>query len=131
MDDQAGRPADSTVFNPSIAGPAGELVSTATDMNRFFGALVGGRLLPSEQLAQMKDGFAVSDDVQYGLGLLRLRLPGIQELWGHTGYFFGYDTVSVSTDGGRRQLTMSTTPLGDVDLFAGLVDLLTIAFNDR
>ena len=129
-DDQTGRAADSTVFNPSIAGPAGELVSTATDLNRFFGALVGGRLLPSDQRAQMKDGFPISDEVQYGLGLLRLRLPGIQELWGHTGYFFGYDTVSVSTADGRRQLTMSTTPLGDVDLFAGLVSLLTIAFPD-
>jgi D-alanyl-D-alanine carboxypeptidase len=127
-DDQTGRPVDSTVFNPSIAGPAGDLISTAGDLNRFFGALVGGRLLPSELRAQMKDGFPVSDQVEYGLGLLRLRLPGIQELWGHTGYFFGYDTVTVSTDDGRRQLTMSTTPLGDVDLFTGLVGLLTVAF---
>jgi D-alanyl-D-alanine carboxypeptidase len=129
-DDQTGQPVDCTLFNPSIAGPAGELVTTAADLGRFIGALMCGRLLPAKLLAQMKDYVPVSDEVGYGLGLLRLHLPGVQELFGHTGYFFGYDTVTMSTEDGRRQLTMSTNPLGEVDLFSGLVSLLTIAFPE-
>ena len=37
---------DFTVQNPSWAGAAGALVSTLPDLTRFFGALLGGRLLP-------------------------------------------------------------------------------------
>lgn len=37
---------DVTTLNPRVAGAAGELVSTLTDLNRFYTALLKGRLLP-------------------------------------------------------------------------------------
>ncbi|MFJ6794944.1 serine hydrolase domain-containing protein [Streptomyces sp. NPDC091268] len=40
-------------WNPSIGGAAGALVSTSGDLITFIRALLGGRLLPPAQLAQM------------------------------------------------------------------------------
>ena len=44
---------DFTVFNPSVAWAAGALVSNLGDLERFFRALLGGRLLPPRLLAAM------------------------------------------------------------------------------
>ncbi|QFU94721.1 serine hydrolase [Amycolatopsis sp. YIM 10] len=45
---------DYTRQDPSWGGAAGAMVSTGQDLNRFFTALLSGRLLPPEQLAEMK-----------------------------------------------------------------------------
>ena len=45
---------DFSDFDATIAGAAGGLVSTPADLDRFYGALLGGRLLPSAQLAEMQ-----------------------------------------------------------------------------
>ena len=37
---------DYTRMNPSVMGAGGEMISTTRDLNRFFAALLGGRLLP-------------------------------------------------------------------------------------
>jgi D-alanyl-D-alanine carboxypeptidase len=124
--DQTGEPVDVSRFNPSIAWAAGEMVSTTADLNRFFDALLGGRLLPPALLAEMKTVFSGED--QFGLGLLRLLLPGVQPLWGFTGGIFGYTTVAASTEDGRRQIAVSLTPWGDNESFDALVNLLAIAF---
>jgi D-alanyl-D-alanine carboxypeptidase len=44
---------DFTVYNPSLAWAAGNLVSDLGDLARFFRALLGGRLLPPGLLAEM------------------------------------------------------------------------------
>ena len=36
---------DVTHFNPSIASSAGDMISTADDLNKFFSYLLGGKLL--------------------------------------------------------------------------------------
>ncbi|HEX6685270.1 MAG TPA: serine hydrolase domain-containing protein [Candidatus Limnocylindrales bacterium] len=126
--DETGEPVDVSVFNPSIAGAAGEIVSTTADINRFLGALLGGRLLPPAQLARMKT--TAPGNTDYGLGLLQLQLPGTKLLWGHTGSIFGYLTLALGTQDGRRRIAMSINPWGDGDFYDALVHLLSIAFPD-
>jgi D-alanyl-D-alanine carboxypeptidase len=123
--DESGATVDITVFNPSIAGASGDMLSTAADLNRFYGELNAGRLVPGALLTEMRTVFPGSS---YGLGLQTKTAPTGVTLWGHTGGIFGYYTYSFSTADGRRQLTLSTNPWGDGDLGAALPDLLTAAF---
>ncbi|MFG2907401.1 serine hydrolase domain-containing protein [Kitasatospora sp. NPDC048286] len=98
---------------PGTNGEAG-LVSTTADLNRFFGALLGGRLLAPAQLAQMKQTVAVSPAFERlmpcaraGLGLFSRRLPGGGEYWGHEGGDAGWiSSVGVTADG-RRSVALS------------------------
>ena len=57
---------DVTLVSPSYAWTAGGDVPTASDIARFYRALLGGRLLPPELLQAMK---ATTDGA--GLGLLQ------------------------------------------------------------
>lgn len=117
-------PVDVTEFNPSIAWAAGEIISTAGDLNHFYSSLMRGRLLSPALLAEMRTSFG---DAQYGLGLETFQLPCTQ-LWGHTGGIFGFITLSASTPDGRRQLTLSINPWINGDPSGPLIDLLLTAF---
>jgi D-alanyl-D-alanine carboxypeptidase len=101
--------ADVTTFNPSIAWAAGEIVSTPAEVNRFLRALLTGRVLPPTVLQQMLSNPAGRG---YALGIGQFPLPCGDTLWGHTGSFFGYLTYALSTEDGRRQLTVSVNPWG-------------------
>ncbi|GAA0958640.1 serine hydrolase domain-containing protein [Kribbella koreensis] len=91
-------------LNPSQAWAAGELISTAADLNKFFAALLAGELLPAAQLEAMLT--TVGD---YGLGIARRQLADGTVLWGHNGGIFGYLTSSFHSRGADRQCTMSRT----------------------
>ena len=95
--------ADFTELDPSIAGAAGALVSTARDLDTFFTALLGGRLLPAAQLAEMQRTVPVPDEpgTAYGLALFHRTLPDGTPYWAHGGDIFGFATLSGATDGGR------------------------------
>ncbi|BCY11689.1 serine hydrolase [Actinoplanes sp. L3-i22] len=109
-------PIDVSVYNPSVAGAAGELVSCPHDLNVFFRALVGGRLLPPAVQQQMLAYRTTPVDYDYGLGVMTRVLPGGTRLWGHRGDFLGaYWTETWVTEPGGRQLTVSMTPWGDVN----------------
>ncbi|PET91101.1 D-alanyl-D-alanine carboxypeptidase, partial [Bacillus cereus] len=41
---------DVTYYNPSVASSAGDMISTADDLNKFFSYLLGGKLLKEQQL---------------------------------------------------------------------------------
>ncbi|XAN46168.1 serine hydrolase domain-containing protein [Micromonospora oryzae] len=102
---------DFSVTNTSWAWTAGALVSTAADLNRFFRALLGGRLLRPAELARMRTTVPL-DPAQpeaggYGLGLLWLALPG-GRFWGHDGVVFGHATISLHAPDGSRQVTLGT-----------------------
>ncbi|MGP3964072.1 serine hydrolase domain-containing protein [Nonomuraea sp. 3N208] len=97
---------DVTRFNPTIAGAAGEIISTTGDLNRFYRALLGGKLLRPAQLKEMKDPGPSGD---YGLGLEMTHLP-CGTAYGHTGATPGYSTASFISADGTRQITLSTTP---------------------
>ncbi|MER7399001.1 serine hydrolase domain-containing protein [Streptomyces sp. NPDC000151] len=95
---------DSTTLDPSRAGAAGELVTTLGDLNRFFAALLGGRLLPPRQLAQMRD--EKDTNGVYGLGLYGTRLPCGVTVWGHDGDINGSYAQTAATEDGRHVLTL-------------------------
>ncbi|MEU0939571.1 serine hydrolase domain-containing protein [Embleya sp. NPDC005971] len=111
-------PIDVTEIDPSWGWAAGALVSTNTDLNRFYGALLAGRLLPPAQLAQMRTTVAGAEGTfgpgaRYGLGLVSRPLPCNGLYWGHGGSFPGYETRGGATDDGRAANVAVTMQLGN------------------
>ncbi|GAB2663913.1 serine hydrolase domain-containing protein [Nocardia goodfellowii] len=104
-----GRRIDYTSQNVSAAGPAGAMVATGADLNRFFTALLDGKLLPPAQLAEMKNVRAVGEngDMAYGLGLMRLALPCGSEFWGHNGGIPGSITYAGVVPATGRAVTIA------------------------
>jgi D-alanyl-D-alanine carboxypeptidase len=106
---------DFTEMNPSLFGPSGEMISTAPDLQRFFTALLRGRLIPDRLLAKMKK--AENDGDTYGLGLAwRDTTCGIR-LFGNDGDALSYQSWSYATEDGSRNVTVMLTPdfSGDAD----------------
>ncbi|MEV4049913.1 serine hydrolase domain-containing protein [Amycolatopsis sp. NPDC049688] len=109
---------DVTVYNLSRYFGAGNIISSAADLNRFLHALLGGELLPPGLLAQMKTTVPWPGQgglVGYGLGLMRISLsgicgPGAPDVWGHAGDVPGYSTWSMSDEAGTRGITVAATP---------------------
>ncbi|GAB2928668.1 serine hydrolase domain-containing protein [Micromonospora polyrhachis] len=101
---------DFSVYNMSWAGTAGELISTPSDLNHFYRALLDGRLLPPAELAQMRTTVPLDPARPatggYGLGLVRLALP-CGTVWGHDGIVLGHSALSLHSPDGRRQLTFA------------------------
>jgi D-alanyl-D-alanine carboxypeptidase len=122
--------ADVSILSPSAAWAAGAMVSTAGDLARFYGALLGGDLLAPDLLASMTTARRVSKDFGYGLGLARLTLP-CGTAWGHDGGIPGYRAWAVSSRDGARQVVVlanlgedSLTPKGE----AAIVRALALAY---
>ncbi|WP_329276830.1 serine hydrolase domain-containing protein [Streptomyces sp. NBC_01451] len=103
-----GRIYDVTELNPSVANSAGEIVSNAGDLNRFYSALLRGRVLPAEQLAEMRTTVAAEAvDGRYGLGLIENKLSCGVTVWGHSGGIHGSSSVAVTTADGRHSLAFN------------------------
>lgn len=92
---------DATEQNPSLDWAAGEMISTTADLNRFFGALLGGRLTSPESLRAMRETVATGTIFTYGLGLQKFALPCGVSATGHGGQLLGYLTYSLRADDGR------------------------------
>ncbi|SEE27244.1 D-alanyl-D-alanine carboxypeptidase [Streptomyces sp. 2224.1] len=103
--DAAGAPLrDVTDTDPSWGWAAGQMLSTNSDLNRFFTALLTGRLLPAAQLAQMRTTVPAAylgPGARYGLGLVSRPLSCGGVYWGHGGSLPGYETRGGATDDGR------------------------------
>ncbi|MBH5338125.1 beta-lactamase family protein [Streptomyces pactum] len=96
------------------AYPAGGIVSTTRDLDVFFRALLGGRLLRPAELAEMKTTRPVGPDVErfwpdgrYGLGLVSRPLPDGRRYWGHDGGDSGSIVMAGATEDGRRSAVVS------------------------
>lgn len=107
---------DVTALDPRVAGAAGELVTTLADLDRFYAALLDGRLLPPRRLREMLDTRAAHGS--YGMGLFPVKLPCGTVVWGHNGRISGSYVRSAATVGGRRVLTfrVNTTAIADPGL---------------
>ncbi|MCI4039702.1 serine hydrolase domain-containing protein, partial [Streptomyces sp. TRM75563] len=93
---------DFTEMDPSAGWAAGQLISTNSDLNRFFTALLAGRLLPAAQLTEMRKTVpAGTSGLRYGLGLTSRPLSCGGVYWGHGGDIAGYETRGGVTDDGR------------------------------
>ncbi|WEO95819.1 serine hydrolase domain-containing protein [Streptomyces sp. FXJ1.172] len=112
---------DVTGLDPRVAGAAGELVSTLADLDRFYAALLGGRLLPSRRLREMLDTRTAHGS--YGMGVFPVRLPCGITVWGHNGRISGSYVRSAATADGRRVLTfrVNTDAIADPRLEPALL----------
>ncbi|MFE2757197.1 serine hydrolase domain-containing protein [Actinosynnema sp. NPDC059335] len=115
--DPAGPLVDVTEFEPSWAGASGAMVSTPSDLNRFWRELSGGGLLPGWALAQMRTTVpapGLGPGVAYGLGLIRLPRSCGGHLWVHGGDLAGGGVANVSghDDSGRAATVYITALTG-------------------
>ena len=117
-------PVDITLLNPTVGYAAGEMISTTADLNRFTAALLGGRLLPPAQLAEMTRSVP---DADYGLGMQMITTSCGVTVYGHTGGLGTYGTFAFATRDGRKRLANSVV-LWTGDFLPGLVALLNAAF---
>ncbi len=108
---------DVTQTDPSWGWAAGQLISTTSDLNRFFTELLAGHLLPPAQLAQMRTTVPAESTfgpgARYGLGLVSRPLPCGGLYWGHGGSFPGYETRGGATADGRAANIAVTVQLTD------------------
>nr|WP_244943162.1 serine hydrolase domain-containing protein [Streptomyces inhibens] len=107
-----------TEMDPSWGWAAGQVISTPSDLNRFFAALFDGKLLRPAQLAQLRTTVKVPENagmgpgVRYGLGVSSTPLSCGGLMWGHGGDIHGYATRPGVTDDGRAVTVAVTADAG-------------------
>ncbi|MEV4254460.1 serine hydrolase domain-containing protein [Spirillospora sp. NPDC049652] len=112
---------DMTVLNPTMAGSAGEIVSTTGDLNRFFAALLGGRLVRPDLLRQMTAG-------DNGFGIESTTLSCGVRIHGHGGGIPGYLTIAFTSTDTRRQVALSINRYRAIDPSPAAMAFLNAAF---
>lgn len=104
---------DVTAISPSHYWAAGNIVSSAGDVARFYEALLDGELLEEDSMAAMTEFVPEAPGLERGLGLAR----GDTECgsWeGHDGSVPGYDAVARHLDSGRQVVLLTNTvTMGD------------------
>lgn len=104
-------PRDYSVYDMSWVGPAASLISTVTDLNRFFRVLLAGEIVGLSSLAQMQRTVPVVSQegktIDYGLGLHPMEAPGQGTFWGHGGTAWGAGTLTMTRADGKRQMSVA------------------------
>ncbi|WP_231930827.1 serine hydrolase domain-containing protein [Micromonospora coriariae] len=127
---------DTTIFNPTVTASAGGLVSTTSDMTRFWQALARGQLLRPGQMAELHrtvlaDGFqAIRPGIRYGLGIMWIpnRCGGS---WAHVGSMPGMSTLAAVTPGGKRSTVLYlATELADPDRATAVIQRQMVLLDD-
>ncbi|GHE14138.1 serine hydrolase domain-containing protein [Streptomyces alanosinicus] len=106
------RTVDVTRQNPSWVGAGGDMISTTRDLHTYFSALMGGKLLPAELLAEMRTPEAT---VGYGLGVFAQETEG-GTVFHHNGATMGSASLMYSTPDGSKTLTAGLTWVDDADM---------------
>ncbi|MGG0207141.1 serine hydrolase domain-containing protein [Bacillus mycoides] len=104
---------DVTYFNPSIGSSAGDMISTADDLNKFFSYLLGGKLMKEQQLKQMLTTVPTgrAEIGRYGLGIYETKLQSGVTIWGHGDSIPGFVTFAGGTLGGKHTLAVNLNSL--------------------
>ncbi|WP_280221138.1 serine hydrolase domain-containing protein [Nocardia neocaledoniensis] len=120
-----GATVDFTDFDPSWGATAGDMVATATDLNRFFTALLSGKLLPPAQVAEMQRTvpFDRMPGAGYGLALIERTTSCGAQAWGHGGSIVGFATRNAVTPDGTA-VTVTVNQLPSTEAQADAVDKL-------
>ncbi|MFJ3224287.1 serine hydrolase domain-containing protein [Streptomyces sp. NPDC086783] len=104
-------PRDYSVFDMSWVGPSASLISTVTDLNRFYGMLLTGEIVSPSSLAQMRRTVHVVSQegktIEYGLGLHPAKEPEQDTFWGHGGTVWGGGTLAMTRADGKRQMAVA------------------------
>ncbi|MCU1641294.1 MAG: hypothetical protein JWN03_1569 [Nocardia sp.] len=111
-----GQRTDLTRLETSWAGSAGAMVSTGSEVNRFFTALLTGKLVQPAQLAEMQRDpkpLTNREGIDYGLGLARLSVPCGKQVWGHGGSIPGFRTYDGVTADGRAVTVLANLRASD------------------
>ncbi|MGO1054749.1 serine hydrolase domain-containing protein [Crossiella sp. CA198] len=95
------------MFEPSIGGSSGGIVTSGQDATKFLQALLTGKVVPPARLAEMLTPYTGpgAPEIAYGLGISRYPLPCGGEAWGHNGLWPGYESNAVATADGRAAFT--------------------------
>ncbi|MFC5054067.1 serine hydrolase domain-containing protein [Saccharothrix xinjiangensis] len=107
----AGDLIDITRFDPSIAGAAGQMIATPSDVNKFLVALQDGRLLKPGRLAEMRqavDAPGLFEGWRYGLGVIEMKLSCGITAYGHGGDADGFQTRAAIIPDGRAVTVAGT-----------------------
>ncbi|MEU4446491.1 serine hydrolase domain-containing protein [Actinosynnema sp. NPDC050801] len=107
----AGDLIDITRFDPSIAGAAGQMIATPSDLNKFLVALQDGQLLKPARLAEMRqtvDAPGLFEGWRYGLGVIEMKLSCGITAYGHGGDADGFQTRAAITPDGRAVAVAGT-----------------------
>ncbi|WP_443051442.1 beta-lactamase family protein [Streptomyces sp. NBC_00234] len=116
---------DVTALNSSMAVGSGSVISTAHDLNRFYAALLGGRLLAPAQLDEMTTTVPAPElGVRYGLGLAEIPLSCGGSYFGHRGELLGYLTWGGATRDGTRTAVVYVTSDGGQDTQQAMTTLV-------
>ncbi|WFR73096.1 serine hydrolase [Prescottella defluvii] len=110
---------DVSRIEPSIPWAAGALVSTGHDLNTFWRALLGGKLVPAAQLDEMttpQSGASEEEGRGYGLGVGSTDLPCRTRYVGHSGGIPGYYTTSGATRDRAVTIVLTQAPETRPDL---------------
>ncbi|GAA0626633.1 serine hydrolase domain-containing protein [Kribbella sandramycini] len=100
-------PINVTEMEPSLGWAAGQMIASPGDLNRFFTAVITGKLLKPAQLQQLLSTVHAPDmdangDGEYGLGIAKLELSCGGYAWTHGGDIFGFETRNAVTPDGRE-----------------------------
>ena len=111
-----------TETDMSVPGGAGAVVSTPSDLNKFFNALFAGKVVSEKSLGEMKKMVG-----GYGLGLFRMPFYG-RSAYGHNGGIDGFqsnaayfpdDTVSVALTCNGVVMAMNDMLIGALSIYFG------------
>jgi D-alanyl-D-alanine carboxypeptidase len=113
-------PVDFTTYNTSVLWATGALISNPNDINTFYRALLGGRLLSARMMLAMKATVPLHQPgwppgVGFGLGIWSWKLQCGITVWGHEGEVPGFNTYAFASPDGRRSITMQITLLKATD----------------
>lgn len=123
---------DVTDIDPGWGLSDGAMVSTGADLNRFFEALLAGRLLAPAELAEMQLTVPINSPVLgdgVGLGLFHRTTRCGSAIWGHGGSMDGFFVFGGYTP--DRAITVSLNqvpPLFGLANKAEMDDLVAAAF---
>jgi D-alanyl-D-alanine carboxypeptidase len=124
-------PIETADANLTWANSAGALVTTASDLSRFWDAIGRGALLRPAQQKQMRTTVLATTfqadrpGLRYGLGLQWAPLTCGGGYWGHDGDVPGFSTRSAVSQDGRTTVVISISTSADtpVDQAAwGMID---------
>ncbi|MFJ9457335.1 serine hydrolase domain-containing protein [Kitasatospora sp. NPDC101447] len=108
------RTVDITRHDPSWVGAGGDMISTTRDLHTYVSALMGGRLLRADLLAEMR---TPEPTIGYGLGLFTQDMgPGVGTLHHHNGATIGSAALMYATPDGRTTLTAGLNYVDDADM---------------
>ena len=112
-----GKLEDITEMDPAWAWAAGAMVSTPSELNTFFQAVLDGRLLSQASIDEMKKGVDTgAGGAVYGLGLIGTPLSCGGTSWGHGGTIHGYQTDNaVGPDGTAVTVAVTALPTAIAD----------------